>query len=336
MSGGVDSAVAAMLALRSGLDCIGATMKLYPCGSEGEEDASAAAARLGIPYYIFDFTDSFRTRVIDRFADAYREGRTPNPCVECNKHIKFGALLEKTHELGKDFIVTGHYAQIARDASGRFLLKKGADPVKDQSYVLYGLSQHQLSHIKFPLGGLTKAQVRGLSLEAGLDAANRKESQDICFVPDGNHAKFIEEYTGEPARRGRFIDPEGKDLGENKGVIYYTVGQRKGLGLAMPNPVYVLGIRPEDDTVVVGANDLLYSKTLRIRDINLISVGSLDSPLRARVKIRYRQPEQPAIVRQTGGDSIRIDFDTPQRAVTRGQAAVFYDGDVVIGGGTIV
>ena len=336
MSGGVDSAVAAMLTQRSGVDCAGATMKLHAYGSDGAEDARSAADKLGIPFHIFDFTDAFNTRVVDRFVGAYREGRTPNPCVDCNKHIKFGCFMEKMRELGKDFVVTGHYAQTTQSASGRFLLKKGADASKDQSYVLYSLTQDQLARVMFPLGGLSKTQVRDLAYETGLANAGKRESQDICFLPDGEYAKFIEDHAGGPPRKGRFIDPEGKDLGENKGVIHYTIGQRKGLGLAMPYPAYVLELRPDDDTVVVGANDLLYSKTLRIQDINLIPVDRLGSPFRARVKIRYKQPEQPAYVEQTGDDSIIIEFDEPQRAITKGQSAVIYDGDVVIGGGTIV
>lgn len=336
MSGGVDSTVAAMLALRGGFDCAGAIMKLHPYGSAAEADARYAAARLGLPFHVFDFSDSFKTCVIDRFVRAYREGRTPNPCVECNKYIKFGCLLEKAGELGKNFIITGHYAQIEQNASGRFLLKKGIDPSKDQSYVLYGLTQDQLARVIFPLGGLTKEQVRESAYESGLIEPGRRESQDICFIPGGDYAGYIEKYTGKPAVKGRFIDTDGKELGENRGIIYYTVGQRRGLGLSTQNPVYVLEIRPEDDTVVVGANDLLYSQTLIIKDINLIPADRLDSPIKAYVKIRYNQPGQPASVRQTGDDTIRIDFDKPQRAIAKGQAAVIYDGEAVIGGGTIV
>ena len=335
MSGGVDSTVAAMLAIEGGLDCAGATMKLYPSGNGGEEDARSAARSLGIPFYVFDFSAFFATRVIERFVNAYREGKTPNPCVDCNKYIKFGCLLEKARELGKDYVVSGHYAQIERSAGGRFLLKKGADTAKDQSYVLYGLTQGQLARIRFPLGGATKPQVREMALGAGLENSDKRESQDICFVPDGEYAKFITEYTGDTPRKGRFVDAEGNDLGENRGVIHYTIGQRRGLGLAMMHPVYVLDIRTENDTVVIGENGLLYSKVLHINDINLIPLDKLGAPIKARVKIRYKQPEQPAAIYQIEEDTIRIEFEEPQRAITRGQAAVIYDGDVVIGGGTI-
>ena len=335
MSGGVDSTVAAMLALGGGIDCAGAIMKLYPCGDGFDSDAREAAERLGIPFYVFDFSESFAKHVIKPFIGAYREGRTPNPCVDCNKHIKFGRLLEKAGELGKDVIVTGHYAQIGQDGDGRYLLKKGADLSKDQSYMLYTLTQEQLSHTLFPLGGLTKQEVRELATGAGLGCAMKKESQDICFVPDGEYAKFITEYTGEAPLKGRFIDADGNDLGENNGVINYTIGQRRGLGLAMPYPPYVLDIRPEDGTVVVGGNELLFSKTLCANNINLIPVEKLDAPVKARVKIRYSRREQPATVWQTGDDTLRVEFDEPQRAITKGQAAVIYDGGVVIGGGTI-
>ena len=335
MSGGVDSTVAAMLALRSGFDCEGAIMKLRPDDGVSETDAGTAAAQLGISFHVFDFSDVFSGSVIERFIDAYRKGRTPNPCVDCNKHLKFGCFQDKARELGKDFIITGHYARIERGADGRFLLKKGADPEKDQSYVLYGLTQNQLAHTILPLGGLSKRQVRELALDAGLENAYKRESQDICFVSGGNYAAFIEEYTGQALRKGRFVDIDGNYLGENSGVARYTIGQRRGLGLAMPYPVYVLDINPENDTVVVGSNELLYSKTLAIRDVNLISADNLASPIRARVKIRYKHSEQPATIHQTDNDAVYIEFDEPQRAITKGQAAVIYDGDVVIGGGTI-
>jgi len=335
MSGGVDSSAAALLAKREGIDCAGAIIRLHSNAVSGEADARAVAASLGIPFFVFDFSARFAEGVIGRFVSAYREGRTPNPCIDCNKLIKFGLFLDKALEMGMDRVVTGHYARVERDGSGRYLLKKGADPSKDQSYVLYTLSQGQLAHALFPLGSLSKAQARELAASAGLEVSGKRESQDICFVPDGDYVKFIEGHTGERARKGRFIDVDGNDLGENEGVVRYTLGQRRGLGLAMPYPPYVLELRPEDGTVVVGSGDRLYSKTLRARGINLIATDRIDVPLRARVKIRYRHAEQPASVRQVGDDDLRIEFDEPQRAITRGQAAVIYDGDVVIGGGTI-
>jgi len=335
MSGGVDSTVAAMLTKLDGFDCAGATMMLHPAANSGDADARSAAERLGIPFFVFDFSDCFSVQVVERFVNAYCGGRTPNPCVDCNKHLKFGVFLEKARELGKDSIVTGHYARIDRQESGRFLLKKGADLSKDQSYVLYSLSQDQLAHSRFPLGCLTKKEVREYAQSAGIINANKRESQDICFIPDGDYARFISEHSGFEPRRGRFVDFDGNDLGENRGIVHYTVGQRRGLGLAMPYPPYVLELRPEDDTVVVGKAEMLYIKTLYANDINLIPFDKLEKSLKARVKIRYSHAEQPAIVHQTDNDVLRIEFDEPQRAITKGQAAVIYDGDVVIGGGTI-
>jgi tRNA-specific 2-thiouridylase len=337
MSGGVDSAVAAMLAQREGLDCTGVTIKLLP-DSDGSETsaAEAVAVKLGIPFLTLDLSGHFAEDVIQPFIADYREGRTPNPCVVCNKHIKFGRLLEESCDMGKDFIITGHYARIERTDAGRYLLKKGVDSSKDQSYVLYTLTQEQLARIKFPLGGKTKREVRELALDMKLDNAQKDESQDICFIPDGDYVRFITEYTGKPPRKGRFVDVNGKTLGENNGIIAYTIGQRRGLGISMPHPLYVLELRPSDDTVVVGKDELLYSKSFKASNINLIPVGTIDAPLRAQVKIRYTHPAQPAMVRQVDEDTLSVEFDEPQRAITRGQAAVIYDGDYVIGGGTIV
>ena len=343
MSGGIDSTVAAMLAIEEGIECAGAIMKLYPGAShgasdiesDGEPDARTAAEQLGIQLHIFDFSEFFEKQVIERFIEAYREGRTPNPCIDCNRNLKFGRLLEKAHEMGKDGIITGHYAQIERAANGRYLLKKGTDPAKDQSYVLYSLKQEQLSCIRFPLGGLTKSEVREIAHSAGLKNAKKKESQDICFVPDGDYAGFIEKHTEEHPREGRFIDAGGNDLGKSKSIIHYTIGQRRGLGLAMPYPPYVLDIRPETDTIVIGRNEQLYSKSLVMRDINIIPAERLDAPVRAHVKIRYNHAGQPATVRQIGDDALQVEFDEPQRAITKGQAAVIYDDETVIGGGTI-
>jgi len=336
MSGGVDSSVAALISSRDGLDCAGAIAKVHKNVKSGEADARAVAGRLGIPFFVFDLSGDFSVRVIEPFITAYREGRTPNPCIECNKHIKFGSFLQKAAELDKDFIVTGHYARVSQSGAGRYLLKKGADPSKDQSYALYTLTQEQLSRARFPLGGLTKAEVREIALDAGLENTGNKESQDICFVPDGDYARFINEHTGEPPRKGRFVDVQGNDLGQHNGLLSYTIGQRRGLGLAMPYPPYVLELRPSDDAVVVGRNELLYSKSFQVRGVNLIPIDRIDAPLRGRVKIRYLQLEQPATVRQIGDDALHIEFDEPQRAITRGQAAVIYDGEVVLGGGTIV
>lgn len=335
MSGGVDSTVAAVLMLHDGFDCAGATMKLHHRCAEGVAEARAAARLLGIPLHVFDFTDYFSGQVIDRFVQAYLEGRTPNPCIECNRRVKFGRLLDKALELGKDCIVTGHYARTERGADGRFLLKKAADASKDQSYVLYSLTQDQLARARFPLGGLSKQQVRGLASDAGFTNADKSESQDICFVPDGDYANLIALRSGARPRKGRFVDENGSYLGDHDGIFHYTIGQRRGMGLAMPYPAYVLSLRPRDDTVVVGRNEMLYSTSFMINDINLIAVDKLNSPVRARVKIRYKHSGQPATVDQVDDDSIRVVFDEPQRAITKGQAAVIYDGDIVVGGGTI-
>jgi len=311
-------------------------MKLHPNAADNEADARAAAEKLGIPLYVYDLSECFTAQVIRRFIDAYREGRTPNPCIDCNRHIKFGRLMEKAGELGMDYIITGHYARIERHGDGRFFLNKGVDLSKDQSYVLYSLTQGQLSRTRFPLGELSKSQVRELALSAGLENADRRESQDICFVPDGDYAKFITEYNGCQLQNGRFVDVDGSYLGEHNGVFRYTIGQRRGMGLAMPYPAYVLELRPDSNTIVVGRNEMLYSKALHAKDINLIPFDRLDSPLRALVKIRYKHLEQPATVNQIDEDTLRIEFDEPQRAITKGQAAVIYDGNTVIGGGTIV
>ena len=336
MSGGVDSAAAAVMAMNGGYDCTGVYMRLCPGFETAEAGAREAAGRLGIPLYVCDFTEAFAQRVIARFISEYREGRTPNPCVDCNKHIKFGHLLEYARGLGADCLMTGHYARVERGNGGRYILKKGADSSKDQSYFLYALKQDQLAMVHFPLGGSTKRRAREIAQGAGLDMASYRESQDICFIPGGDLPGFITRYTGEPPRKGRFVDTDGNDLGENKGLSYYTIGQRRGLGLAMPYPPYVIDIRAGEGTVVIGGNELLYSKTLVARDINLIPTDKLGPSLKARVKIRYRHAEQPATITQTGEDTLHIEFDEPQRAITKGQAAVIYDGEVVIGGGTIV
>jgi len=335
MSGGVDSSVAAMLAIQNGECCTGAFMKLCGGSESSELNARSVAAHLGIPFETCDFTEPFTKRVITRFVDEYRRGCTPNPCVDCNRHIKFGLLLDRARLLGAGYLMTGHYARAGCDGKGRYTLKKGADASKDQSYFLYTLRQEQLAMVRFPLGGLTKKQVRELASGSGLEISGARESQDICFIPDGGHSGFITAYTGEPPRKGRFTDIGGNDLGETNGFAYYTIGQRRGLGLSMPYPPYVLDIRDGGGTVVIGEDKSLYSKKFTVQDINLIPFDMLASPVRATVKIRYKHAGQPATVWQIGKDELRIEFDEPQRAITKGQAAVIYDGDLVIGGGTI-
>ena len=333
MSGGVDSTAAASLLLEQGHDCAGAHLELFE-GARETREARAAAQRLGIPFHVFNMEERFKREVVDRFAAAYLRGETPNPCVDCNRHIKFGALLEKAAQLGCDAVATGHYARVER-ANGRYLLRKGLDPSKDQSYVLYMLTQSQLARVRFPLGGMTKAQVREYALARGFRNAQKKESQDICFVPGGGYGAFLERYTGQPLRPGDFVDPQGRVLGRHRGTPRYTLGQRKGLGLALPRPGYVCGIDPAGNTVTVGEEALLFGSTLHAREFNLDARGEFAAPLRCKAKIRYRQAEQWATAEQTGADTLRVNFDQPQRAITPGQAVVLYDGDCVVGGGTI-
>jgi tRNA-specific 2-thiouridylase len=351
MSGGVDSSVAAWLLKSCGCDAAGAMMKLLSdgcaaaaptracCSLADSEDARSVAYRIDIPFYMFNFVSDFEAQVVEPFIDAYRNGLTPNPCIDCNRRLKFERFLARALELGFSRIATGHYARTSR-VGGRYLLKKASDAGKDQSYVLYAMTQEQLSRTVFPLGDLTKREVRSIALERGFVNAGKLDSQDICFVPDGDYAGFVESRGVHATRGGRFSDAQGNDLGEHCGIHRYTVGQRKGLGLASRksshgSPMYVLAIDPKTDTVVVGSESELYTKTLLARDINLIPFDALDSPLRVTARIRYRQEEQLAVATQLDGDTLRVDFDSPQRAVTKGQAVVLYDGDTVVGGGTI-
>ncbi|MCD8133541.1 MAG: tRNA 2-thiouridine(34) synthase MnmA [Clostridiales bacterium] len=348
MSGGVDSGVAAFLMKEAGYDCIGATMKLFAnedaglprehscCSLDDVEDARSVAFSLGMPHYVFNFADRFREDVIDGFIEAYENGRTPNPCIDCNRYLKFEKLFLRAKELSCDYVVTGHYARIERDENtGRFLLKKGLDHTKDQSYVLYSMTQEQLAHVQFPLGCLRKTQVRQIAEAHGFINAQKHDSQDICFVQDGKYSDFIESYTGKQYPAGDFIDRDGHVLGRHRGMIRYTIGQRKGLGIASSHPLYVVSVNPADNTVMLGTNEELFSSELTAKDINLISAERLDAPMRVKAKVRYRHAEQWATAEQTDEDTIRVIFDEPQRAITAGQAVVLYDGDVVVGGGTI-
>ncbi len=348
MSGGVDSSVAAFLIKQQGLDATGVTMKLYDnedigiarentcCSDDDIADARAVCARLSIPYYVFNFRDDFNTEVIDRFIKAYENGSTPNPCIDCNRYIKFERLMRRMAELNMDYVVTGHYARIEYDEERkRYLLKKALDDKKDQSYVLYSLTQEQLSHTLFPLGSLNKDEVRKIAEENGFVNAKKHDSQDICFVPDGKYTEFIEGYTGKKYECGDFVDRDGKRLGEHKGIIRYTIGQRKGLGLALPAPMYVLEKDLDNNKVVLGFNDDLFTKELYAEDINLISIKEVNEPIRVSAKVRYNQKEQPATV-ERDGDRLHIVFDEPQRAICKGQAVVLYDGDIVVGGGKIM
>lgn len=341
MSGGVDSSVAAYLVQQAGFDCVGATMKLFNgadnrcCSLSDINDARDVAYRLGMPYYVFNFSADFEERVIRTFINTYRRGATPNPCIDCNRGLKFERLLLRALQIGAAYVATGHYARVEK-AGGRFLLKKALDPRKDQSYVLYTLTQNQLAHILFPLGTLSKDEARDLARIQGFTNAHKQESQDICFVPDGDYAGFIERYTGERAAPGNILDESGAVLGRHKGLIRYTIGQRRGLGLSLGEPRYVAAKSAEHNTLVLAREEGLYAKTLIAGGFNLIALEKLDKPLRARVKTRYLQTEQDALIEQIGEQQVRIEFDMPQRALTPGQAAVCYDGDTVIGGGVIV
>lgn len=351
MSGGVDSSVAAMLLREQGYDVIGVTLKLFSdediseaqkegktcCALSDVEDARSVAYRLGFEHLVFNFKDNFREHVMKQFADSYLCGRTPNPCIECNRHVKFDKMLRRAMELDYDYIATGHYAVNEYDEkSGRYLLKRPKDRSKDQTYVLYSLTQEQLSHTLFPLGTLEKTQVRELAEKAGLVNSNKPDSQDICFVPDGDYAGFIKRFTGADVPHGNFVDTKGKVLGEHKGIINYTIGQRKHLGISLGRPAYVVKKDVASNTVTVGDEADLYTKSLVADDFNLISVPELTAPMRVTAKTRYSQTEQPAVVSYLGDGKYLVEFDEPQRAVTSGQAVVIYDGDVVVGGGTII
>ena len=349
MSGGVDSSVAAYLTQKNGFEATGITLKLFDnedigekrektcCSLDDIDDARSVCYKIGIPYYVYNFKDSFKDTVIKRFINAYENGATPNPCIDCNRFIKFEKLLRRAEELDFDYVVTGHYSIIEYDeGSKRYPLKKSIDNTKDQSYVLYSLTQKQLAKTMFPLGGMTKENVRKLADELGLINAHKHDSQDICFVPDGDYAKFIEQYTGKTYPDGDFVDENGKVLGEHKGIIRYTIGQRKGLGLALPCPMYVKEKNLDENKVILCTNDRLFSKELYATDINLISVDKITSPLHIKARVRYNQPEQDAIVEQIDDNTLHIVFDKPQRAISKGQAVVLYDGDYVVGGGTII
>ncbi|MCH5200873.1 MAG: tRNA 2-thiouridine(34) synthase MnmA [Oscillospiraceae bacterium] len=351
MSGGVDSSAALVLLQRQGYEVIGATMRLYDnedigdkssacCSLSDVEDARAVAARFGVTHYVFNFTDRFRKDVIERFNDEYLRGLTPNPCIDCNRFLKFSALLERAEMMECDYIATGHYARIRFDEqSGRYLLLKAVssegENVKDQSYVLYDLTQEQMKKVLFPLGEMEKSEVRKIAKEYGLVNYDKPDSQDICFVPDGDYARFIREYTGIVPECGDVVDSKGNVLGRHEGLINYTIGQRKGLGIAFGKPMYVIDKNVGENTVTVGENEELFSDGLRAVNVNVIADLELGKAVRCKAKTRYKQVEQEceAVFREDG--TAEVLFMEPQRAVTKGQRVVFYDGDVVLGGGVI-
>lgn len=347
MSGGVDSSVAAYLMQQAGYACMGATMRLYEnedaglprgstcCALDDVEDARRVACTLGMPHYVFNYKDAFHEQVMARFAAAYQRGATPNPCLDCNRYLKFGLLESRARALGCEVLATGHYARIEQLPDGRWTLKKAADPEKDQSYVLAWLTQEQLAHTRFPLGGLRKSEARAIAEAHGFCNAHKHDSQDICFVPDGDYGAFLDRYTGRSSEPGQYVNAAGEVLGTHKGHTHYTIGQRKGLELAMGHRVYVTGKDVEKNLVYIGENEDLFSSGLTANDLNLIACDSIPAPIRCTAKIRHSRYEAPATVEQIGEDAIAVRFDQPQRAIAPGQAVVLYDGDTVIGGATI-
>jgi tRNA-specific 2-thiouridylase len=350
MSGGVDSSVAAALLKQRGYEVIGLTMDIFDipkefcreetisscCGRGAKADAVRVAAHLDISHYMIDLKKSFRNTVIADFCEEYKKGRTPNPCIRCNRFIKFDALWRKTKSLGADFLATGHHARITRDEnSGRYLLLKGRDAEKDQSYFLYTLKQEQLARTLMPIGDFTKKDVRKMAQQFRLSVHQRPESQEICFIPDKDYIRFLKQVIPEAFRGGPIVDVRSRVLGSHQGVLHFTIGQRRGLGIAASHPLYVLEIHPEENKIIVGNNDQLYKKGVYVSHVNLIGTEKLISPLSVQAKIRYKHREARAILASLKKDRVRLDFKKPQRAVTPGQSAVFYDGDVVIGGGII-
>ncbi len=350
MSGGVDSSVAAVLLRDQGYDICGATLKLFEgedvltscntrtcCSLEDVEDARRVCYKLGIEHFVFNFKETFIDEVIKKFARSYEEGSTPNPCIDCNRYIKFSKLIQRALLMEKDYIATGHYAQIEYDkGSGRYLLKKGVDESKDQSYVLYVLSQHDLSRTLLPLGKMNKTEARQIAEERNLINARKPDSQDICFVPDGDYAGFLENRMGVESTQGNFVDVDGNVIGRHQGIIHYTVGQRKGLGVALGKPAYVVSKDIALNTVTLGGNEDLYKDRLTAGDLNMIAVEKITAPMNAMVKTRYSQKETEAVLHPIDDDRILVELKSKQRAITPGQAVVFYDGDIVIGGGTII
>ena len=342
MSGGVDSSVALWLALNKGYSCQGAYMQMCSKALLGHEpradaqDAAAVAQRLQVPFSVLDGTQAFIRHVAEPFISAYENGSTPNPCITCNKTIKFGLLLEQALQMGCNTLITGHYARVCRDEdTGRFLLKKAADENKDQSYFLACLNQAQLSHICLPLGELTKDQVRKIAEEQGFINARKRDSQDICFIPDGDHVGFMERYRGKAYPQGDYLDLAGNVVGKHNGAAGYTIGQRKGLGIALGAPAYVCAKDMKKNTVTLGPNEALFKRALRATDWNWFPFPALTEPLRVLAKVRYRHAPQWATVTPEENGYARVEFDQPQRAITAGQAVVLYDGDTVVGGGTI-
>lgn len=349
MSGGVDSSVAAFLLKEQGYEVIGVTMQIWQdeeesvqqenggcCGLSAVEDARRVAQDLDIPYYVMNFKNEFKNKVMDYFAAEYLRGKTPNPCIACNRYVKWESLLKRSLDIGADYIATGHYARIRQLANGRYTICNSVTAAKDQTYALYNLTQEQLAHTLMPVGAYTKEEIRRIASDAGLRIAHKPDSQEICFVPDGDYASFIEEYTGKKLPAGKFVTKDGRVLGEHKGIIHYTIGQRRGLQLPMGHRIFVTGIRPETNEVVIGENEELFSRVVRADRLNFMSEAGIDGEKEVVAKIRYNHRGAPAKIRLVDKDTVECVFDEPQRAATPGQALVFYDGENVLGGGTII
>ena len=349
MSGGVDSSVAAYLLKEQGYDVIGVTMQIWQdeeetvqeenggcCGLSAVEDARRVAAALDIPYYVMNFKKEFQKYVIDYFMDEYLNGRTPNPCIACNRYVKWEALLTRSMEIGADYIATGHYARIDVLPNGRYAIKHSATRMKDQTYALYNLTQDQLKRTLMPVGEYSTEEIRAIAEKIHLKVASKPDSQDICFVPDGDYAEFIRRESKKEVPEGNFVSTDGKILGRHKGITHYTVGQRKGLGLSLGHPAFVLEIRPETNEVVIGTNEESMTRFVKANRLNFMAVEDIEGEMRAFGKIRYNHKGAPCTVKRTGEDEILCTFDEPVRAVTPGQALVLYDGDYVLGGGTII
>lgn len=349
MSGGVDSSVAAYLLKEQGYDVVGVTMQIWQdessdivedhggcCGLSAVDDARRVAAMLDIPYYVMNFKNEFKRDVIDYFVKEYKEGRTPNPCIACNRYVKWESLLTRSLSIGADYIATGHYARITQLSNGRYAIRNSVTAKKDQTYALYNLTQEQLSRTLMPIGDYTKDEVRAIAERIGLTVAHKPDSMEICFVPDNDYAGFIERETGYESVPGDFVDTKGNVIGKHKGVIHYTVGQRKGLGIALGKPAFVVAIKPETNQVVIGDNSDVFSDKLYANHINLMAADEITEPVHFKAKIRYSHEGAMCTVRKIADDTIECTFDEPVRAITPGQAVVLYDGDYVYGGGTII
>ncbi|MEG2353213.1 MAG: tRNA 2-thiouridine(34) synthase MnmA [Clostridium sp.] len=346
MSGGVDSSVAAYLLKEQGYEVIGIMMKLSPedpeyaeneggcCSLSAVNDARRVADILEIPFYVMNFKKTFKENVIDNFIEEYLEGRTPNPCVQCNKNIKFKDFLKKAQGLGADYIATGHYAQILKE-DNRYLLKRGIDDKKDQTYMLYNLTQDQLAHTLMPCGEYNKSKIREIAEQIGLHLFRKKDSQEICFIPDNNHGNFIIKSVGEKVKPGKFVDKYGEFLGHHKGIVYYTIGQRKGLGIALGIPVFVTAINAEKNEIVLGSQEDIFRNELIAKDLNFISFEKLLEPMEVDAKVRYSAKMSKATIYPLGEDKVRVVFEDKQRAITKGQSVVFYKEDFILGGGII-